>query len=124
MLDSHLRRKSGVGTSLYSNNNSYKSSVRKNPPRVTEVKMMILPFIAGLLSLASLISSYVVIPSSSVYLPVFTPPLPRPVEANREDNRLVPGPVRGPYEYQGGNAGARRGWAARYIDSVWGEQSG
>ena len=35
-----------------------------------------------------------------VFLPAFTPPLPRPLTASREDNRLVPAPVRGPYDYQ------------------------
>ena len=35
-----------------------------------------------------------------VFLPAFTPPLPRPLAATREDNRLVPAPVRGPYDYQ------------------------
>ena len=35
-----------------------------------------------------------------VFLPAFTPPLPRPLAASREDNRLVPAPVRGPYDYQ------------------------
>ena len=78
-----------------------------------------------------------------VFLPPFTPPLPRPLTASREDNRLVPAPVRGPYDYQvtveetcdvswcilswwhqGGNQqGYSRGWAARYIDQVWGEQT-
>ena len=80
--------------------------------------------------------------SKAVYLPTFVPPLPRPSTAARVDNRLVKGPVRGPYDYQVrklNNAMAKfsycsnqgglqqgfsgRGWAARYIDQVWGEQS-
>ena len=36
----------------------------------------------------------------AVYLPTFVPPLPRPITAARVDNRLVNGPVRGPYDYQ------------------------
>ena len=39
-----------------------------------------------------------------VYLPAFVPPLPRPVTAARVDNRLVRGPVRGPYDYQVSNS--------------------
>ena len=35
-----------------------------------------------------------------VFLPAFTPPLPRPLAVTRENNRLVPAPVRGPYDYQ------------------------
>ena len=35
-----------------------------------------------------------------VYLPTFVPPLPRPATASRVDNRLVKGPLRGPYDYQ------------------------
>ena len=70
-------------------------------------------------------------------------PLPRPETGDRADNSLVPGPVRGPYDYQaehnklgiitrdhnvmifqGGlvQRYTNRGWAARYVDQVWGEQ--
>ena len=38
--------------------------------------------------------------SRVVYLPNFVSPLPRPVTAARVDNRLVKGPLRGPYDYQ------------------------
>ena len=34
------------------------------------------------------------------FLPPFVPPLSRPATADRPDNRLVPPPVRGAYDYQ------------------------
>ena len=45
--------------------------------------------------------------SQASILPPYVPPLPRPETAAREDNRLVPGPLRGPYDYQVGLAEER-----------------
>lgn len=61
-------------------------------------KMKMLPIF--ILSIALLDFSPVAAESRVVYLPTFVPPLPRPVTAARVDNRLVKGPLRGPYDYQ------------------------
>ena len=61
-------------------------------------KMKMIPI--ALLSITFLVFSPVSAESRVVYLPNFVPPLPRPVTAARVDNRLVKGPLRGPYDYQ------------------------
>ena len=61
-------------------------------------KMKILPIF--ILSISLLDFHPVSAENRAVSLPTFVPPLPRPATAARVDNRLVKGPVRGPYDYQ------------------------
>merc|ERR1712130_938449 len=75
------------------------------------------------ISLCTLLVSHMPL-SSSVYLPPFTPPLAAPSSQTDPSNSLTPAPTRGPYEYQGRGSRWSRGWVSRYVDSVWGEQSG
>merc|ERR1711953_342256 len=80
---------------------------------------------APFLSLVILLVNLNIPTFAGSFLPPFIPPLPRPETAGRPDNSLVPPPVRGAYDYQGGHMQrySSRGWAARYIDQVWGEQT-
>merc|ERR1712126_805563 len=91
--------------------------------KLTET-MKVLLVLTQLLLLLFQSEGYVTVRGHHVFLPTFVPPLPKPASATREDNSLVPPATRGPYDYQGGNQqGYSKGWAARYVDQVWGEQS-
>ena len=76
-------------------------------------KMKILPFF--ILSIGLLGFHPVSAETRAVYLPTFVPPLPRPATAARVDNRLVKGPVRGPYDYQVRNGNNTMTWEVLII---------
>ena len=56
--------------------------------------------IASYQSLVQIVNLNISTLAGGVFLPAFVPPLPRPETGDRSDNSLVPGPVRGPYDYQ------------------------
>ena len=84
-------------------------------------KMKILPIF--ILSIGLLDFFPVSAESKAVYLPTFVPPLPRPDTAARVDNRLVKGPVRGPYDYQVRKLNNAMQWQRSHISLIRGVYS-
>ena len=84
-------------------------------------KMKILPIF--ILSIGLLDFHLVSAESKAVYLPTFVPPLPRPDTAARVDNRLVKGPVRGPYDYQVRKLNNAMQWQSSHIVLIRGVYS-